>query len=167
MAVLECSGTKMLGADTIVSVAFKTDDGSAVCAGTDPSTLTFNPILSVTSKSVEDSIQTTGTRTDSDTGAYAPTIVTGVEGTVTVDGVIDPTDDNTLDFELQVYENSQANKGLYCFVQVLNKRTTETVFALVTGFTPLTGDAESEATYSITFTKQSSTFNSKIRTPAN
>lgn len=144
---------RFVGAKAMVEFAYG-------CGDVDPATLTFFPVLSLTSKSNSDSISTTGTRTDSDAGAYTPTIVTGVEGSFQFDGIVDVTDTNIINLRLQLKANSNANAGLYGYVRLTEPTggITETQYCLINSFDSDYG-TESESTFSMQFTKQNSSFN--------
>jgi hypothetical protein len=150
---------RFVGAKAMVEFAYG-------CGDVDPAGLTFFPIMSLTSKSNSDSINTTGTRTDSDAGAYTPTIVTGVEGTFQFDGIVDVTDSNVMTLRLQLKVNNNANQGLYGYVRVTEPvgGITETQYCLINSF-DTNYDTESESTFSMSLTKQNSSFNTAIITP--
>jgi hypothetical protein len=163
-----CGTNRFLGADAVVSIAWNKGVGIDVCPTDDPATLTFDPVMSLTSKSNNNTLNTTGTRTDSDKGAYTPTIVIGAEGAIELSGVIDTTDDNFIDLDIEVYNKMQSvggDKGVYAFVKVVDPSITEITYALITDISK-TYDTEAESTHNITLTKQNSGFNSKSKTPA-
>mgnify|MGYP000875633183 CR=1 FL=1 len=149
---------RFVGAEAMVEFAYG-------CEDVDPVGLTFFPIMSLTSKSNSDSLQTTGTRTDSDNGPYTPTIVTGAEGSYQFDGIVDVTDSDVVNFRLQIKANRNVNKGLYGYIRITEPTggITETQFVLVTQF-DTTYDTESESTFSMQFTKQNSEFNDAVIT---
>ena len=134
------------------------------CATDDPATLTFFPIMSLTTKSNSTSVSTTGTRTDTDSGAYTDMLVTGAEGTFQTDGIVDVTDANVINMRLQLHANLNANSGLYAYLREAALDITETTFVLITQF-DRNYDTESEATFSISYTKQNSAFNTMEPTP--
>tara|TARA_R110000782_G_scaffold113250_2_gene203268 strand:+ start:670 stop:1152 length:483 start_codon:yes stop_codon:yes gene_type:complete len=148
-----CADAKrFVGAKAVVEYAYG-------CRTDDPALLTFFPIMSLTSKSNTSTVSTTGTRTDSDTGQYTDMIVTGGEGSFQFDGIVDVTDADVLNLRLQLSSNQQSNNGLYGFIRVTDPAITEVAFVLITQFDN-NYDTESEATFSLQFTKQNSVFNS-------
>lgn len=150
---------RFVGAKAMVEFAYG-------CGDVAPVEENFFPVMSLTSKSNSDSIQTTGTRTDSDSGAYTPTFMTGAEGSFQFDGIVDVTDTEVINLRLQLKANQNANEGLYGYVRVTEPTggVTETQFCLVNQF-DVNYDTESESTFSFGLTKQSSEFNSAAVTP--
>ena len=149
---------RFVGAKAMVEYAYG-------CADVDPATLTFFPVMSLTSKSDSDSVQTTGTRTDSDSGAYTPTFMTGAEGTFQFDGLVDVTDTDIINLRLQFEVNKEANAGLYGYVRVTEPTggLTKTTFTMMNSF-DVNYDTESESTHSMSFTKQNSIYNTAVIT---
>lgn len=135
------------------------------CADAAPVELDFFTVMSLTSKSDSDSVQTTGTRTDSDSGAYTPTFMTGAEGTFQLDGLVDVTDTDVVNLRLQFEVNKEANEGLYGYIRITEPTggLTKTTFVMMNSF-DVNYDTESESTHSMSFTKQNSIYNTAVIT---
>ena len=103
------------------------------CGDVDPSTLTFLRLGALTVKSFEASMETTSTRTDTDAGGYASTLVTGANFTVSGSGKCKKDDANHLALVKAYFENA-AGDGLRLFIRLPFPDLTFTPFCVMSTY---------------------------------
>ena len=130
------------------------------CGDVDPSTLTFLRLGALTVKSFEAAMETTSTRTDTDAGGYASTLVTGANFTVSGSGKCKKDDANHLAL-VQAYFENAAGDGLRLFVRLTFPDLTFRPFCVMSSYSR-TGDTTDFVTFDLQFDITESEYNTSM-----
>lgn len=130
------------------------------CGDVNPATLTFLRLGALTVKSFEAAMETTQTRTDTDAGGYASTLVTGANFTVSGSGKCKKDDANHLALVKSYFENA-AGDGLRLFVELTFPDFTFRPFCVMSSYAR-TGDTTDFVTFDVQFDITESEYNTTM-----
>lgn len=130
------------------------------CGDVDPSTLTFQRLGALTVKSFEAAMETTQTRTDTDAGGYASTLVTGANFSVSGSGKCKKDDAEHKALAKAYFENA-AGDGLRLFVRLTFPDLTFTPFCVMSSYSR-TGDTTDFVTFDVQFDITESSYNATM-----
>lgn len=153
MAVQNCGSGDYAGKTVPLEFAI-------ACGNIDPSTLTFLRLGALTVKSFEASMETTSTRTDTDAGGYASTLVTGANFSVSGSGKCKKDDPNHLAL-VQAYFENAAGDGLRLYVRLAFPDLTFRPFCVMSSYSR-TGDTTDFVTFDVQFEITESEYNTTM-----
>lgn len=130
------------------------------CGDVDPATLSFLPLGALTVKSFEAAMETTQTRTDTDAGGYASTLVTGANFSVSASGKCKKDDANHLAL-VQAYFENAAGDGLRLYVRLTFPDLTFRPFCVMSSYSR-TGDTTDFVTFDLQFDITESEYNASM-----
>ena len=153
MAIQKCGSGDYAGKTVPLEFAI-------ACGDVDPSTLTRLRLGALTVKSFEAAMETTQTRTDTDAGGYASTLVTGANFTVSGSGKCKKDDPNHLLLVQSYFENA-ASDGLRLFVWLPFPDLTFNPFCVMSSYSR-TGDTTDFVTFDLQFDITESEYNATM-----